>query len=329
VHSGVPQGSILGPLLFVLFINDISEYVSPETNILLYADDTKIWREIKCANDHLVLQHDIDSLYQWSQVNKMKFHPDKCKVLRATLKHKPSLFDYALHDDVLEFCEFEKDLGVFITHKLNWTKNCQELVSKANQRLGLLKRSCSFTKNTNKRRTLYLAMVRSIFEHCSPIWSPATAVSIDRIEAVQKRSIKWILKETYSKYSKIEYIQKLIKLEILPLKDKMKVADILMFYKIANNLSCVQLPEYLKRVDYNSLPNTRKHSKTIENKDSLTYMCTIRPVIDVFINSFFHRTYIQWNKLPFEIRKITKFEIFKTKLTDHVWQLIKQTEGIG
>ena len=109
----------------------------------------------------------------------------------------------------------------------------------------------------------------------------------------------------------------------------MKVADILMFYKIVNNLSCVQLPKYLKRVDYNSLPNTRKHFKTIENKDSLTYMCTIRPVIDVFINSFFHRAYIQWNKLPFEIRKITKFETFKTKLTNHMWQLIKQTEGIA
>ena len=124
----------------------------------------------------------------------MNFHPKKCKVLRTTLKHKPSLFDYTLHNDVLEFCEFEKDLGVYITQKLSWTKNCQELVSKANQRLGLLKRSCSFTKNPKKRRTLYLAMVRSIFEHCSPIWSHATAVSIDKIEAVQKRGIKWILK---------------------------------------------------------------------------------------------------------------------------------------
>ena len=145
-HSGVPQGSILGPLLFVLFINDISDCVSIGTNILLYADDTKIWREIKCPEDCMILQRDIDALYLWSQENLMNFHPEKCKVLCVTLKLKPCQFDYSLHDNILKLCDFEKDLGVYITPKLSWTKNCNELASKANQRLGLLKRSCSFTK---------------------------------------------------------------------------------------------------------------------------------------------------------------------------------------
>ena len=81
VISGVPQGSILGPLFFVIFINDLSECVSEATNIALYADDTKIWRRIENWSDHDILQHDIDALFEWSLKNKMKFHPQKCKVL--------------------------------------------------------------------------------------------------------------------------------------------------------------------------------------------------------------------------------------------------------
>ena len=84
VRSEVPQGSILGPLLFVLFINDMSECISEGTNIALYADDTKIWRKIVNWIDHEVLQRDIDSLYNWAERNKMKFHPKKCKVVMVT-----------------------------------------------------------------------------------------------------------------------------------------------------------------------------------------------------------------------------------------------------
>ena len=79
--SGVPQGSILGSLLFVLFMNDIYESIDAETNIELYADETKIWREIKSESDCDFLQIDIDALYAWSRKNKMSFHPDKCKVV--------------------------------------------------------------------------------------------------------------------------------------------------------------------------------------------------------------------------------------------------------
>ncbi len=92
VLSGVPQGSILGPSLFVLFINDISSGLNPGTNIMLYADDTKIWREMLVEEDYVILQRDIDHLLDWAIRNKMKFHPSKCKVLSIST-FRPPLVD--------------------------------------------------------------------------------------------------------------------------------------------------------------------------------------------------------------------------------------------
>ena len=85
VNSGVPQGSILGPLLFAIFINDLPSGLSAETNLAMYADDTKIWRQIVSIRDCYILQNDIDYMQNWAIENKMKFHPKKCKVLQVSL----------------------------------------------------------------------------------------------------------------------------------------------------------------------------------------------------------------------------------------------------
>ena len=118
VKSGVPQGSILGPLLFVLFINDMFSCVSEGTNIALYADDTKIWREILSFSDHHVIQNDIDRLYDWSVRNRMNFHLKKCKALavshqRNVLDNLPfNTFFYKLSENVIDYVDSQTDLGV-------------------------------------------------------------------------------------------------------------------------------------------------------------------------------------------------------------------------
>ena len=143
VKSGVPQGSILGPLLFILFINDIYDNISPDTNISLYADDTKIWRQMNSYNDSIILQNDISSLNRWCITNKMRFHPDKCKVLSVSHKKIPWIdilpfakFPYELDNIILDYVDNERNLGVLIHETLNWELHHNKLTTKVSQLIG-------------------------------------------------------------------------------------------------------------------------------------------------------------------------------------------------
>ena len=127
VLSGVPQGSILGPLLFVLFINDICDSINENSKISLYADDTKLWRRINSVLDCDILQKDIDTLYKWTMTNKMKFHADKYKVL-SVANSVPlfvdvlpfSRFSYQLGNTILDYTNCERDLGILVNERFNW-----------------------------------------------------------------------------------------------------------------------------------------------------------------------------------------------------------------
>ncbi len=111
VTSGVPQGSILGPLLFVLFINDLPDHVENEIETFLYADDTKLHQTINSPNDWLSLQRSLTNLDNWSKENKLCSNATKCKVLTITCKKTPIMFDYTLGDEKTRVLS-EKDLGV-------------------------------------------------------------------------------------------------------------------------------------------------------------------------------------------------------------------------
>ena len=127
VLSGVPQGSILGPLLFVLFINDIYDNINENSKFSLYADDTKLWRRINSVLDCDMLQKDIDTLFKWAITIKMKFHVDKCKVL-SVANSVPifvdvlpfSRYSYQLGNTILDYSDCERDLCILVNERFNW-----------------------------------------------------------------------------------------------------------------------------------------------------------------------------------------------------------------
>ena len=326
-QSGVPQGSILGPFLFVLFINDIPEGISAETQLSLYADDTKIWRPIKTGDDISRLQKDIEYLHDWSLQNKMKFHPNKCKVLTVAgrLAEPLSLlsvlpffhFVYSLGGTPLEYIESEKDLGVMVTSSLDWKEQCSKVLSKANQKLGMARRNCYFVIDSNRRRVLYLTLVRSQFEHCSIIWRPVTKTQINCLEGLQKRAIKWILHEEYMSYSQFTYIQKCRQLKIMPIEDRFDFLDLIFFFKIVKGLVPVPLPAYLTPYQGNS----RLRSSHL---DSLCFVSSTVPraSTNAFAKNFFYRTHSKWNHVPFEVRESNSLSEFKAKLNAYMWERI-------
>ena len=323
VTSGVPQGSIIGPTLFILFINDITSEISPGTNIALYADDTKIWREILTGDDHWILQNDINKLLNWAKLNKMIFHPDKSKVLAVSNAHDPEdLFIYTLNSKIIEYTPCEKDLGIKIVPKLSWDEHVNFLHSKANQKLGMLKRNCNFVSNMRKRRTLYLSQVRSQFEHCPIIWRPSSKASVEKLESVQKRGFKWILKIYTGFSSKIFYFHTCKQLDILPISIRFDLKDLTYFHSIFYGYSKLKFPYYLSRFQGSNLRKC--------HLDNLCIKSSIHPKVPQNLESeiicsglgksFFYRTHLAWNRLPFEIRNIESELAFKSALIKYLWQ---------
>ena len=328
VQSGVPQGSILGPLLFVLFINDINIVIQKDSNIWLYADDMKLARSIKTMDDHYKLQADINLLIEWSVKNKIRFHPGKCKVLTSTLKKSPSQFIYSMSGTPLENSKAETDLGVVVSVNLNWNKHHNVILGKASQKLGLLRRACAFSKIKQSRKILYLAIVCSQFEHCSQVWRPTNITQMNKFESIQKRGVKWILDENFKRYSKREYMEKLKALDILPMNFKFDLNDLVFFHKILNNFTFNSIPDYLIRNDQSDSVNDiyfSRQTRNFNDSDTLKFKCKIIPRVDAFSNSFFHRTYHKWNNLPKELREIELPKSFKVRLKQHLWAIAEES----
>ena len=348
VSSGVPQGSILGPLLFVMFINDMFDCISSGTEIALYADDTKIWRRIDEWGDHLALQRDIDALHLWSVTKRMKFHPLKCKVVSVTLNRIGDyndvplpfcIFNYTLNGEILDFVDSEKDLGVLVTTKLSWHDQTMAVYSKASSRLGLVRRTCHFVQCPRQKCVLYLSLVRSLYEHASIIWRPCSDNLIGKLEKVQKRAVKWILSEQGHHYNEFEYFRRLQDLELLPIQSRFILNDLVFFHKIFYSYCPVAFPDYLKVAVQEDLSDDRLRSRIVppdylgapirnefeelraSKLDLFSMICTIDIEKQIFRHSFFVRSHFMWNRLPLSLRSTSSHGVFKYKLIEHLWYL--------
>ncbi len=186
VTSGIPQGSVLGPLLFLIFINDLPDSVTSE--VFLFADNTKIFRKIKGEEDQQGLQQDLTTLEDWSNKWLLQFHPGKCKHMHIGKKNSSSN-TYSLHDQQLECIKEEKYIGVCIGYELNFEKYISEKVKKANQMFGLFRRTFEHM-DAEVFIPLYKSPIRMHLEFSNAVWHPNKVKHIEQIESVQRRATK-------------------------------------------------------------------------------------------------------------------------------------------
>lgn len=224
VTSGVPQGSVLGPLLFVIFINDLPVSILNNSEVYLYADDTKIFRCIKEKDDCLKLQQDAMELYSWSEKWLLSFHPDKCKYMRIGRTSIEDQ-DYKMEKQ-LEKITSEKDVGVIFNDKLSCVDHLAEKVNKANKIVGIIRRTF-VTLDTTIFKALFVALVRPHVEYANQVWSPHLMKDIEIVENVQRRATRMV-----PGLEGLSYEERLKKLNLPTLAYRRARGDMIETYKI-------------------------------------------------------------------------------------------------
>jgi len=186
VKSGVPQGSVLGPCLFLVFINDLVAGLN--SDIKLLADDAKLYRIIGGIDDCKLLQEDLDTLHDWSVRWQLQFNANKCSVIRLGVGHPD--FTYSMPSNTtgirtnLLFAEDETDLGIRITKNLKFRSHIDKIIQKANRILFTIKRTFeNFDKVTGM--LLYRGLVRPHLEYAASVWNPSGIGELEALEAVQ------------------------------------------------------------------------------------------------------------------------------------------------
>ena len=228
IPSGAPQGSLLGRLFFVIFINDLPDVLSLASFVSLYADDCKTSRVIQHPCDHESLHDDLNILVSWSRLNHMSFNTKKCKLMRITKNRSPIFAPLQLGGTILEVTAEFSDLCFLTNHKLSWNSHLDKISSKANKVVGLIKRNCREFRDVLTLRTLYCALNRSQLEYGSVVWSPFTARNITKLERVQRRTTKFILK------TENDYEVCISKLNLLSLEHRRFLFYVIFFYKALN-----------------------------------------------------------------------------------------------
>lgn len=245
--SGVPQGSVLGPLLFNLFVNDIFQCFK-NSRFLLYADDLKIFLKIKCLNDARKLQDDINNLHDWSSKNYLKFNINKCAHVSYSRARNPLQIKYKIGSDVIDTVSEFEDLGIIFDSNFTFKPHVDRLIAKAYSMLAFIKRNCNDFSDPYTLKLLYTSFVRSKLEYGALIWNPFSNIHIARIERIQRRFIYFALPHINLINPLLPYISRCQHLGLDSLEKRRKVQTMLFIYDLINgNIDC---PALLEKISF-------------------------------------------------------------------------------
>ena len=302
VLSGVPQGSVLGPLLFLIYVDEVTSItLSRGSKCNLFADDLLLFKVLSDACDFKAVQDDISAVEAWSTDNYLTLNPKKCKCMIISRKRDPPKPEtpLVLSGSILAQVDTFKYLGVLLNNKLSWSPHVEAVCSKARKVLGLLYRRFYADCNPSTILQLYTALVRPHMEYACSVWAPYTARDIGALESVQKFACRMATHNWTSNY------QELLSLTDLPTLERRRMElQLNHLFKIVYNLC--YFPEGLVTVRECPRYNTRTtHSLTLHQPFAHT---------SNYFNSFLPHTVSLWNKLPEEIVFSTSLKSFKLQL---------------
>ena len=291
VTSGVPQGSVLGPLLFIIYINDID--IGLLSKVSKFADDTKLGANVSSPEGVQQLQADLQKLGEWSEKWQMPFNLGKCKVMH--IGHANPRSNYSLLGSDIEATDLEKDLGVLISSDLKFSKQCTEVEKKAQRLLGYIKRQFQF-RNKEIVLTLYNSLIRPHLEYAVQFWSPTLRKDIERLERVQARATKLIPSIRHRGYER-----RLQELGLFSLETRRLRGQLIEVFKLLHGFENV---DYRKLFKLSENP-TRNNGWKLDPPRFRTTLCG---------NFFSYKIVNTWNDLPSHVVNSTSVDMFKSRL---------------
>ena len=307
VTSGVPQGSVLGPTLFIYYINDLPEVTT--TLSKLFADDTKAYSKMKDTTDRDNLQSGISSMDKWTIEWLLKFNEEKIHALHLG-KNNPN-YDYYIGENntLINTSTLEKDFGVFIDPELNFEDHIIKVTKKARKISSLIIRIKTH-KSPDIMVPLFKSLVRPILEYGNAVWAPYKVKDKNQIESVQRHFTKVIIG-----MKDLDYSQRLEQLNLPSLEFRRLRGDMIEVYKILHE-------KYDPETTSTLLTLTSSNSSTRSNDFKLV---KIRPNTDRFKYFFTNRVVNPWNNLPKEIVNASNVNTFKNHIDLHFSEILYQT----
>lgn len=296
VPSGVPQGSVIGPLLFNVFIDDVTLVL--KNRCLLYADDMKVYSRIGTPSDAFALQNDLDSLQQWCVDNGLHLNVSKCSVMSFTRSKSPVLFDYLISGVTLPRLKTVRDLGVVFDAGLTFNEHITSVVSAAMKSMGFIIRNTKEFTSPESLLSLFNSLVRSRLEYASVVWSPCYAVHVQELETVLRKFLKFLSFRMDGVYPVVGHPQELLlqRFGLVSLERRRQHASLLFLFKLVNSMiDCADLIRQINfavpRLEarfpdtfYITTPRTRTLQSSPVHTMCLIYS-TVSDSIDIFFTS--------------------------------------------
>lgn len=309
VSSGVPAGSVLGPCLFTVFVNDIVDIVS-NAMVLLFADDLKLIMRISSPSDAELFQSAIDQLNEWCALNQLCLNLKKCFVMTYSKRTNIQYYDYAIDNGRHKFerVQLHRDLGVIFDRKLSFVNHIDAITASASGAMGFIKRTLKDKFTIECAKLLYCALVRSKLEYCSIVWQPYHLIHSNRIESIQKNFVLWALRGIFRRdenYRLPPYQMRVEFLKMQPLWRRRINSSIFLIYDLLlGNVVSLALRERIvyTRQQYNDARRNLRSNELVRLEVSRTEYAHNQP---------FHVSCRHFNKVREEFLKAESRWMFR------------------